>query len=154
VSRLAILAFATGLALAPGCRPAADSTPEPESRAPAPADSVPLTGTATLTGSVTYRERIALDPEAEVTVTLQDVSRADAPAIEIASTTFRAEGRQVPLPFELTYDLGRIDERRSYSLAARVQKDGQLLWTSDTHVPVLTRGAPLDSVEVRVRQVP
>ena len=35
---------------------------------------------ATVTGSVRYRERIALPPGATVTERLQDVSRADAPA--------------------------------------------------------------------------
>ena len=49
---------------------------------------VPATGTGTttskVTGSVTYRERIALPPSAVVTVKLLDVSRADAPAELIA----------------------------------------------------------------------
>jgi putative lipoprotein len=151
--RLAFLALA-GLVLVPGCRPATDSTPEPESVAPTSADSTPVPGTATLHGSVFYLQRIALDPAAEVTVTLQDVSRADAPAVPIAATTFRSEGRQVPLPFELTYEPARIDEQATYSLAARIQKDGELLWSTDKVVPVLTRGAPDDSVDVRVMQVP
>ena len=153
MARLASLAVVlAALAFVPGCRPASESTPE--SAAPAPADSVALPGTATLHGSVFYLQRIALDPAAEVTVTLQDVSRADAPAVPIAATTFRSEGRQVPLPFELTYELARIDEQATYSLAARIQKDGELLWSTDTIVPVLTRGGPRDSVEVRVVQVP
>ena len=155
MARLASLALVlAAFVLVPGCRPAAESTPEPESAAPTSADSVPLPGTATLTGSVVYRQRIALDPAAEVTVTLQDVSRVDAPAVPLASTTFKAEGRQVPLPFSLTYEPARIDERMTYSLAARIQKDGELLWSTDAHVPVLTRGAPRDSVAVRVEQVP
>jgi putative lipoprotein len=149
-----VLALGLVLAVLPGCRPAADSTPEPQSAAPTPIDSMPLAGTATLSGSVVYLPRIALDPAAEVTVTLQDVSQADAPAVPIASTTFKAEGRQVPLPFSLTYEPARIEEERSYSLAARIQKDGELLWSTDTVVPVLTRGAPRDSVDVRVVQSP
>ena len=39
---------------------------------------------ATVNGSVTYRERIALGETAVVEISLQDVSRADAPAIDIA----------------------------------------------------------------------
>lgn len=34
----------------------------------------------TITGTVAYRERIALPPNAVVTVTLEDVSLADAPS--------------------------------------------------------------------------
>ena len=36
---------------------------------------------ATVTGTVTYRERIALPATAVVEVTVADVSRADAPAV-------------------------------------------------------------------------
>ena len=56
---------------------------------------------AVLTGTVTYRERIALPPNARVEVRLEDVSQADAPADEIASQTIAANGKQVPIPFEL-----------------------------------------------------
>ena len=40
--------------------------------------------TATVTGTVTYKERIALPPEGVVvTVKVEDVSRADAPAVTV-----------------------------------------------------------------------
>ena len=69
---------------------------------------VPATGTGTatskVTGSVTYRERIALPPSAVVTVKLVDVSLADAPSVLIAEQVIRTEGRQVPFEFALDYD--------------------------------------------------
>jgi putative lipoprotein len=46
----------------------------------------------TVAGSVTYRERMMLPPTAVVEVTLEDVSRADAPAIAIASTRIESPG--------------------------------------------------------------
>lgn len=153
---VAFLVLAVVLVLA-GCR-SAPETPAPAGEEPAPTaaglDTSTVPGTALLTGSVLYRERIALPPDAEVAITLQDVSRADAPAVELASTTFNSEGRQVPLPFTLTYEPGKIDPAATYSLAARISNAGELLWISDAHTPVLTRGAPMDSIEVRVAPVP
>jgi putative lipoprotein len=61
-----------------------------------------------VSGSVAYRERVALPPDAVVEVKLLDVSRQDAAAPVIADATVRPEGRQVPLPFELRYDPGRF----------------------------------------------
>ncbi len=57
-----------------------------------------------VTGSITYRERIALAPTAQVEITLADVSLADAPSTTIAQQAFTADGRQVPFPFRLTVD--------------------------------------------------
>src|SRR3546814_2409079 len=42
-------------------------------------------------GSLTYRERIALPPGSVAEVTLQDVSRADAPSTILARQTIRSE---------------------------------------------------------------
>jgi hypothetical protein len=61
-----------------------------------------------LRGTVTYRERVALPPEAVVVVRLSDVSRQNVAAPVIAATRVPSEGRQVPLPFELRYDPKRI----------------------------------------------
>lgn len=50
---------------------------------------------AAVTGSVAYRERIALSPDAVLEVRLSDVSRQDAAPV-IAETTVVPAGRQVP----------------------------------------------------------
>ncbi len=106
--------------------------------------------TAMVSGSVTYRERIALSPEAVVEVSLQDVSRADAAAVELSSMVIPNPG-QVPIPFELEYDPAAIDERMTYSIRARIIDRGHLVFTTDTNVPVLTRGAGNEVKLVLVR---
>lgn len=89
--------------------------------------------TVAVSGSVTYRERMALPPTARVEVRLDDVSLADAPARTLASETFDAAGRQVPFAFTLTVDRGDIDPRRSYAVAARItDADGTLMFITDT----------------------
>lgn len=107
-----------------------------------------------LRGSVVYRQRIALPPDAQVTVRLLDVSKMDASAVRIAETTFVTEGEQVPLPFVLEYDAGRIDPRMSYSLEATIRIEGKLAWRNDTVVPVITRDSPSDEVTIPVVQIP
>jgi len=94
---------------------------------------------AMISGTVTYRERIALTNQAELTITLADVSRQDVAATFIAEQRIADPG-QVPIRFELAYPADKIDERMSYSLRATIHDRGRLLFTTDTRVPVLTRG--------------
>lgn len=89
-----------------------------------------------LDGSVTYRERIALDPRAVVTVSLVDVSRADAPAIVIAKQRIRPRGRQVPIAFRLHYSPSRIRPGRTYQLQARIERGSQLQFINTEAIPV------------------
>ncbi|MDT0630831.1 YbaY family lipoprotein [Rubrivirga litoralis] len=110
--------------------------------------------TSELAGTVTYLPRIALPPDAAVVVRLLDVSRADAPAETLAEETISTEGVSVPVPFTLRYDADRVDARHRYVVRAEIRDAlGDLTWTTDTAVPVLTNGAPSSGVEVRVVQV-
>lgn len=104
----------------------------------------------TLTGTVTYRERMALPPSAVVEVKLLDVSRADAPAGVIAQTMIRPRG-QVPIPYRLSFNDVKIEPGRTYALRASVRVGGRLLFTSTTHQPVLTGGP--DQTEILVQRV-
>jgi putative lipoprotein len=106
--------------------------------------------TAAVTGTVTYRERMALSPDAVVEVNLQDISRADAEAILLARQEISNPG-QVPVKFVLEYDPAGIDERMTYAVSARITDRGELMFVSDTIAPVLTRGAgnEVDLVLVR-----
>jgi putative lipoprotein len=104
----------------------------------------------TVTGTVTYRERMALTPGAVVEVQLLDVSVADAAAKTIASQTIKPK-HQVPIPFELTYEPAGIDERMTYAVRATIREGERLMFTTDRSYRVLTRGHPdhVDLVLVR-----
>jgi putative lipoprotein len=106
-----------------------------------------------VTGSVTYRERIALPPDARVEVKLLDVSLQDVVAKTIAEQTIEVT-HQVPIPFELVYDPAQIREGLSYSVRATIYRGDKMMFTTDRHYGVLTRGAGhhVDLVLVRVRQ--
>lgn len=93
-------------------------------------------GVVELCGTVSYRERVALPDRATVTVTLEDVSLADAPSTTIAETSFQPAG-QVPVDFELTAPADIVaDTTRRLGLRARIEVEGTLAWTTDTHHPV------------------
>ncbi len=90
-----------------------------------------------------------LSANAMMTVTLEDVSRADAAATVLSTQTIELDATTTfPVPFELPYNLGDIVERNTYRVAARVASGGDLLMISDTIVPVITRDAPTTGVEV------
>lgn len=91
----------------------------------------------TIRGTVSYRERMALPPEALIEVSLVDVSLADAPSTTIAVTEIRPQG-QVPVPYVLSYDPKRIEDRHSYALQARITSGDDLLFITTTMNPILT----------------
>ncbi len=105
-----------------------------------------------MTGTVTHRSRIALAPNTVIEVQLVDVSRADAPAIILASQTLVTGGRQVPIPFDLVYNPDQIDPRMTYAVQARVTVDGELQFISTRRHGVITQGQP-NQVEVGVDPV-
>ena len=104
---------------------------------------------ARVTGTVTYRQRMALPPGAVIEVKLLDVSRADAPALTIAEKMIRPAGRQVPIEFSLEYDPRRIDQRHSYSIQVRIIQDNRPRFISTQPYPVITGGHP-NAVDVIV----
>ncbi|PSN15897.1 hypothetical protein C7293_05240 [filamentous cyanobacterium CCT1] len=110
------------------------------------------TNSASVTGTVTYLPRIAMPPNAVLEVSLLDVSRADAPAVTLASQATVFGERQVPLPFELVYNPDQIDPRLSYAVQARILVDGELRFINTSRFAVITQGNPT-SVDVRVDPV-
>ena len=99
-------------------------------------------GNAAVSGTVTYRERLALTPGATLIVELRDVSYADAAAPLIARQTIPDPG-QVPIRFRVEYNRADIDERNVYAIQARiVESDGRLAFINDTAYDVITRGNP------------
>ena len=102
---------------------------------------------ASVSGSVTYRERLALSQGATLVVELRDVSYADAPAPLIARQTVSGPG-QVPIEFRVEYSRGDINAGHRYSIGGKiVESDGRLAFINDTAYEVITRGNP-DKVDM------
>jgi putative lipoprotein len=93
-----------------------------------------------VSGTITYRERMALTADAEVDIKLLDVSLADASSVELASTVITNPG-QVPISFKLEFNPAEIEERKTYVIRADIRDRGRRMFTTDTSYPVLTRGS-------------
>lgn len=105
-----------------------------------------------VSGTVTYRQRVALPSAAVLYVRLLDVSRADAPAITVAEDRIEMAGKQVPVSFEFAYDRVKIQERNRYVIRAEIRDGERLLFTTDTSYPVITQSNP-KTVEIVLAQV-
>ena len=105
---------------------------------------------------LTYRERIALTPDATLTVQIGDTSLADAPSERIAEQVISDPG-QVPIGFEIPYRRSDINSHNTYSVSARIEEaGGRLALINDTAHDVITRGNPnrVDMVLVMVEPPP
>lgn len=105
--------------------------------------------TETLVGEVIYRERIALPPNAKVTVELADVSLADAPASILAEMTVDAAG-QVPVKFSLPFDTSVLQKNTQYALQARITVDDKLMFTTQERHAVDLRSIGPQTVLVKM----
>ncbi len=105
---------------------------------------------ATVDGDVFYLQRIALPDNAKLTVTLADVSLADAPMEVISSQSYVTEGKQVPLPFSLRYSPSEIKPGHTYNVSARIEVNGELVFISDTAHHVINDPASTQNIKVQV----
>ncbi|WP_169711830.1 META domain-containing protein [Henriciella litoralis] len=97
----------------------------------------------TVSGSLSYRQRIALPQDAVATISVFPAGPADAALSPVDEQSFDLNGRQVPIPFEVT--LREDASKGPFSLRAKVStKGGELLWTTDTVMTFEADGAAQD----------
>lgn len=94
-------------------------------------------------GTINIRQRIALPPDAVLTVTLSDASLADAPARVLSQKAVRTEGKQAPFNFALPYNPADIQPNARILLSAAITVNGQLMFITDTVQTVINQGAPM-----------
>lgn len=137
--RIAPIALPLALVLA-ACAPAGPSTPPDAGH-----------GMAVVSVTATYRERILLPPGHVLTVRIEDVSLADAPAVVLAEHREPLEGRAPPYQATLGFPRSQIDPRHTYAARAEIRDAaGALRFTTDTRHVVLTQGAPASAEIVLV----
>lgn len=98
-------------------------------------------------GSLFYRERMMLPPDATAIILLEDTSRADAPSIVLSSIGLN-EAQHTPLAFQIPYIKADIHRGNKYNLRACIISDGSLLFSTTNAYPVLRR--PQDTRPVSV----
>ena len=102
----------------------------------------PATDFVTVSGSATYLQRIALPPEAVLTVRIEDISSAGNNAQVLAETREPFGQRQTPLAYSLQVPSSAIDPKQSYSVRATITVGSELRFTTTRLYPALTQGAP------------
>ncbi|MEO8464343.1 MAG: YbaY family lipoprotein [Gammaproteobacteria bacterium] len=110
-------------------------------------------GTTRLSGTVTYREKVALPPDAKVEVRLEE-STQGTPPVTVAMQIFDSAGRQVPIPFTLEVNRDVLKGERMYALAATIRsQSGEVLYASTDDETNLSSPNTTARIEIFVHPV-
>jgi uncharacterized lipoprotein YbaY len=105
---------------------------------------------AAVTGVITHSHQMALPIGYVVTIQIVDTTKA-APGKMIAQQVIESHGEVLPMPFEIIYDPGKINQDHEYCLLVKIEDStGILLYTNNTTVPVISKGNPTQKVDVTV----
>ena len=88
----------------------------------------------TLSGEVTYRERIALPDNGTLRILLVDLATPSQPRVQAEGAI--ASPGQVPLSFNLTFDDAVFTTGHSYGLKAEILADGQVWFRNAEPLPI------------------
>jgi len=151
----------SGLAMAVALAACADKSADIQTPAPNPNASAsanqPVIQQPHVSGTVWIRQKVALPPDAVLTVTLSDASLADAPSKVISQRAVRTEGKQAPFSFELPFNPADIQPNARILLSAAITHNDKLVFITDTVKPVINQGgtkADLTLVPVTQTAVP
>lgn len=97
---------------------------------------------ATVRGTVGYRERMALPPEALLLVRVEELPDDGSAPLLIAEGRWVTDGRQVPLAFQLAYPEGRGRMPRRYAIRAMIVDGERALFRSRGPAPLSPRLPP------------
>ena len=149
--------LAVAVALSACAQKSADiPTPAPNPNAPA-ATNKPAITQPSVTGTVWIRQKVALPPDAVLTVTISDASQADAPSKVIAQKVVRTEGKQPPYSFVIPFKPADIQPNARILLSAAITIDDKMAFITDTVKPIINQGgtrADLTLVPVQQTAVP
>lgn len=99
-------------------------------------------------GTVTYRERIALAPNSDLTVELIQVDENGAEEDVIAQMTFSTGTRQVPISFELPYAQSSIDNNANYAIRAEIKSGDEVQFNTAEPQKIELRRGTTNNVEI------
>jgi putative lipoprotein len=105
---------------------------------------------ATVSGEVSYLARIAMPPKSTLTVRLQDVSRADAPAVDLGKQVI-TDAAGVPVAFAVRYNPAEVRPEGVYVISATLEADGRVMFRTTEQFRVITKGFPERGVTVTMR---
>ncbi len=129
----------TLIATAAGCADHGKPVPVPTLGASAAGQQAAI-AQPNVSGSVYIRQRIALPPDAVLTITLSDASLSDAPSKVLAQRAVHTQGKQAPFQFVLPFNPVDIQPNARILLSAAITIDGKLAFITDSVKPVINQG--------------
>jgi putative lipoprotein len=111
-----------------------------------------LAAKVTLTGDVTYRERIALPPGGTLSVALIDLAAPDQPRVS-AKASISSPGK-VPLTFTLNFDDNVVVAGHEYALVAEISGEDGTVWFRNAEPYAIAPLAPATPILIIVNIVP
>ncbi|CAF3295368.1 unnamed protein product [Rotaria socialis] len=112
------------------------------------------TNRANVWGNLLNDDTSVLPYGSRISVTLSDVSLQDTAARPL--NTFVLHGSyRFPIAYNIPYSLMQVQGNniQQYSIQARIEKDGQLLYINDEYTPVQLVPAPMNPINVRMKRV-
>jgi putative lipoprotein len=106
---------------------------------------------AALTGVIAHTHRMTIPVGYVTTIRIEDTTKADAPGKKVAEEVIKNQGEELPIPFAIIYDPGKINPDHIYTVRVEIDDDaGNLLYTNVTAVPVITHANPTRNVKIIV----
>lgn len=155
-----IAGVALGTTLA-GCADKSANIPTPAFKAPGTAQQGAISQPA-VSGTVYIRQRIALPPNAALTVTLSDATIPDTPSKVIAQRVVRTDGKQAPFSFILPFNPSDIQPNARILLSGAITVDGRVVMITEQVKMTVTQGGtrhdlilvPVESVALPTQTQP
>lgn len=145
--------LAVAVALSACAQKSADiPTPAPNPNTPGAVNQAAI-AQPSVTGSVWIRQKVALPPDAVLTVTVSDATQANAPSKVIAQKAVRTNGKQAPFSFVLPFNPADVQPNSRILLSAAITIDDKLAFITDKVQPVINQnGTKVDLTLVPVQQ--
>ena len=114
--------------------------------------AVPISAaTTSVTGSLTYLEKVALSPQAVAIITIVDHTAAPDAGAVVGEQRIDAPAA-IPIDFSVLVDAATIDPTHAYALFATIV-DGTSTWENRLGEPVIT-GGPTSGIALTLTAVP
>lgn len=109
------------------------------------------TNNAAITGVIAHTHSMILPAGYVVIIRIEDTTKVDSPDSKVAEEMVTSPGEQLPIPFAIVYDPGKIDPDDTYTIKVEIEDTtGKLVYTNVTSAPVITHGNPTRDVKVIV----
>ena len=108
-------------------------------------------------GTLLSEDIYPLPAGSQIIVSIADVALQDVPSRPL-NTVVLSGSYRFPIPFEIPYSMAQIQTEsnniiRDYAIQARIEKDGQLLYINDQHIPVQLIPAPVNPINILLKKV-